>query len=163
MRKAGVRQKTHQGRKLQWGRNLIVAEGTLQWRPPRSRKWLQWGRNLIVAEGMTAPLPWPAALASMGPQLDSCGRVNAVRWSGKSSRASMGPQLDSCGRLVRKVSVPARVLLQWGRNLIVAEGSWGRTRESLCRASMGPQLDSCGRYTCLECFCQRHSFNGAAT
>ena len=36
---------------LQWGRNLIVAEGTC----PKTGKplWLelQWGRNLIVAEG----------------------------------------------------------------------------------------------------------------
>ena len=38
--------------KLQWGRNLIVAEGRLA--APVARLtpgMLQWGRNLIVAEG----------------------------------------------------------------------------------------------------------------
>ena len=37
---------------LQWGRNLIVAEGGTgpTWHPA-GRPLLQWGRNLIVAEG----------------------------------------------------------------------------------------------------------------
>ena len=36
---------------LQWGRNLIVAEGVCLPPPPRLLVTLQWGRNLIVAEG----------------------------------------------------------------------------------------------------------------
>ena len=62
-------------RALQWGRNLIVAEGRIQ-RPllPVDRG-LQWGRNLIVAEGFAQLVYYFALLlASMGPQLDSCGR-----------------------------------------------------------------------------------------
>ena len=84
--------------------------------------WLQWGRNLIVAEGRRA--------AGGGPP---------------SPRASMGPQLDSCGR--RAVGVPAAgpVPLQWGRNLIVAEGKLAARFPRDVLASMGPQLDSCGR------------------
>ena len=64
----------------------------------------------------------------------------------------MGPQLDSCGRYVKDDELLAREgLLQWGRNLIVAEGrpptapKFGATI-----ASMGPQLDSCGRYSAAQ-------------
>ena len=48
------------------------------------------------------------------------------------TRASMGPQLDSCGRLASRAGAGAAVKpLQWGRNLTVAEGTafvlfWGR-------------------------------------
>ena len=61
--------------------------------------------------------------ASMGPQLDSCGRTDHVRALDKLRYASMGPQLDSCGRSRRWGTVPTDVSLQWGRNLIVAEGT----------------------------------------
>ena len=37
-------------------------------------------------------------------------------------RASMGPQLDSCGRRAPQPTSTKAVALQWGRNLIVAEG-----------------------------------------
>ena len=60
---------------LQWGRNLIVAEGTAAQPKPRGLMELQWGRNLIVAEGVVQSITdWKSAVASMGPQLDSCGR-----------------------------------------------------------------------------------------
>ena len=36
---------------LQWGRNLIVAEGQLAPLVREEQGVLQWGRNLIVAEG----------------------------------------------------------------------------------------------------------------
>ena len=66
-------------KELQWGRNLIVAEGTLAtdiYTPLFPA--LQWGRNLIVAEGQSpASGRAPAPYASMGPQLDSCGRALA--------------------------------------------------------------------------------------
>ena len=39
------------GRRLQWGRNLIVAEGGLGGARGLGTELLQWGRNLIVAEG----------------------------------------------------------------------------------------------------------------
>ena len=84
---------------LQWGRNLIVAEGPpiLVYHP--ADQTLQWGRNLIVAEGIE-------------PNDSRLGMI----------LASMGPQLDSCGRRVPG-PVPRGVsTLQWGRNLIVAEG-----------------------------------------
>ena len=59
----------------------------------------------------------------MGPQLDSCGRNERDEIIRLDIHASMGPQLDSCGRFT---SMPrcslAPETLQWGRNLIVAEG-----------------------------------------
>ena len=134
-------------RTLQWGRNLTVAEGIRGefWRQYLSV--LQWGRNLTVAEGLPKARPYlQLGIASMGPQLDSCGRCGAdlsdvhggrLQWGRNLTvaegdilppagppalAASMGPQLDSCGRGVRRYG-----------------------RDPSDRASMGPQLDSCGR------------------
>ena len=42
---------------LQWGRNLIVAEGKKNSELAELAKKLQWGRNLIVAEGRDVALP----------------------------------------------------------------------------------------------------------
>ena len=83
---------------LQWGRNLTVAEGSWTAAAARAAASLQWGRNLTVAEGAQSPATKARPLASMGPQLDSCGRFcNFVVLHGY-ALASMGPQLDSCGR-----------------------------------------------------------------
>ena len=64
-----------------------------------------------------------AASASMGPQLDSCGRCRRCPCQGRVHVASMGPQLDSCGRFPLGGRRDGRVMLQWGRNLTVAEGT----------------------------------------
>ena len=182
---------------LQWGRNFIVAEieNANSCRLP----WLtslQWGRNFIVAE-IHPPHErhegqW---VASMGPQLYRCG--NTARQSPRSTRASrfngaatlslrkcpaaqrhafglqlasMGPQLYRCGNSPCMESVlPDVLMLQWGRNFIVAEIpsrpptlprhaalQWGRNfivaeiqhpghhRHRAPHASMGPQLYRCG-------------------
>ena len=67
----------HVERMLQWGRNLIVAEGEAEAKYGKVRPKLQWGRNLIVAEGqLHIEMTKIAAEASMGPQLDSCGRLD---------------------------------------------------------------------------------------
>ena len=64
---------------LQWGRNLIVAEGGITTLPGGGVFVLQWGRNLIVAEGQRlAPVCRQDGPASMGPQLDSCGRLQTA-------------------------------------------------------------------------------------
>ena len=58
----------------------------------------------------------------------------------------MGPQLDSCGRRRSDGEWYTAPMLQWGRNLIVAEGITDEGARKLREgASMGPQLDSCGR------------------
>ena len=126
--------------KLQWGRNLIVAEG--YGRPAKSPEGapLQWGRNLIVAEGRSVEHGLDQRAASMGPQLDSCGRQVVHLGRYREFVASMGPQLDSCGRL----GLPH---LQGLEEL----------------ASMGPQLDSCGRLALIKRYVRASGFNGAAT
>ena len=108
---------------------------------------LQWGRNFIVAETRTTHRSrscWERA--SMGPQLYRCGNCFRVRDGQPGSQASMGPQLYRCGNQLGYVqskkafssfngaatlslrkpydSYPACthvVMLQWGRNFIVAE------------------------------------------
>ena len=67
--------------------------------------------------------PLPFFSASMGPQLDSCGRPLGVDECELCKAASMGPQLDSCGRGPCRGRLSVGPLkLQWGRNLTVAEG-----------------------------------------
>ena len=151
--------------RLQWGRNLTVAESTAYRFTRTVRPALQWGRNLTVAE-----------------------RVPAARLP-RTRRASMGPQLDSCGK-PNLAEVEKRTgLLQWGRNLTVAESAVGRILAHLpVGASMGPQLDSCGKQVVAQAqidqigasmgpqldscgkgsapslaWCRIRSFNGAAT
>ena len=108
---------------LQWGRNLIVAEGISDPSECSDICLLQWGRNLIVAEGEVRLAERRAHIASMGPQLDSCGRAGGGSGRGGGvAVASMGPQLDSCGRKDLLSMLKDAGVLQWGRNLIVAEG-----------------------------------------
>ena len=107
---------------LQWGRNMIVAEGVEARYLQALRLALQWGRNMIVAEGQTHGEPEIVERASMGPQHDSCGREAMLVRRVPQVRASMGPQHDSCGRCQMLVERGRQRQLQWGRNMIVAEG-----------------------------------------
>ena len=101
----------------------------------------------------------------MGPQLDSCGRRLPRKASASERCASMGPQLDSCGRRVATLGNGGQAcMLQWGRNLTVAEGGiqtevevawsklqWGRN------LTVAEGLRGAGRHPYHGCF------NGAAT
>ena len=156
---------------LQWGRNLTVAEGNDSLLAVRDALRLQWGRNLTVAEGATVPTAGPAcAPLQWGRNLTVAEGTSGCVRPYRGGWASMGPQLDSCGRLGGTWGDLTPEELQWGRNLTVAEGGllgrrrdsdlelqWGRNltvaegprphraNEANIRASMGPQLDSCGR------------------
>ena len=63
---------------LQWGRNLIVAERRYLSASFSAAVRLQWGRNLIVAESGVPHEVDPPLVASMGPQLDSCGKFGLL-------------------------------------------------------------------------------------
>ena len=118
---------------LQGGLDFSVAEGcNAVWRSAWHSS-LQWGRDFSVAEGdrVLAP-PQPAIRASMGPQLDSCGRDQHAQRPQHDPHASMGPQLDSCGRYSKMSDFNEGITLQWGRNLTVAEGA--RRSGRTCRA-----------------------------
>ena len=84
---------------------------------------LQWGRNLFVAESRVLQVPHAEVfLASMGPQLVRCGKWHSLPVYRLNVIASMGPQLVRCGK--KWAAFPpdiAAALLQWGRNLFVAE------------------------------------------
>ncbi len=58
----------------------------------------------------------------MGPRLDSRGNTKGAQQLADQGLASMGPRLDSRGNLIRSTRrSPRAVVLQWGRDLIVAE------------------------------------------
>ena len=78
---------------------MTVAEGGRRVYKLHDAETLQWGRNLTVAEG----------------HLAAGGRLGRPM-------ASMGPQLDSCGRMMPSRYDEVQDGLQWGRNLTVAEG-----------------------------------------
>ena len=119
------------------------------WFAARRRRRLQWGRNMIVAEGRQRLYVLAGGLgSSMGPQHDSCGRQAGKGGERERVASSMGPQHDSCGRRGSGVVLSKPILLQWGRNMIVAEGrDADGTADQRDDASMGPQHDSCGRLT----------------
>ena len=171
MRKESYLKEILNSNSLQWGRNLIVAEGRGQAAPQKGLEasmgpqldscgrtqilgstssgfdWLQWGRNLIVAEGATTALRRNSTRTlQWGRNLIVAEGSRGSETTGCQGRASMGPQLDSCGREYRRPVSMAGNVLQWGRNLIVAEGHHRYyVPVGTCGASMGPQLDSCGR------------------
>ena len=60
--------------------------------------------------------------ASMGPQPFGCGRLSLLVLRARPALASMGPQPFGCGRSARSSVILRLDMLQWGRNLSVAEG-----------------------------------------
>ncbi len=58
----------------------------------------------------------------MGPQLDSCGRIAALNEAREKLTLQWGRNLIVAEGLRLSVIFLAGVRLQWGRNLIVAEG-----------------------------------------
>ncbi len=110
--------------RLQWGRDLIVAETPASRSCRTTNGRLQWGRDLIVAE--TALLIRTISDfdgASMGPRLDSRGNLFRFRFRQRGYGASMGPRLDSRGNRFMSAAICTGSPLQWGRDLIVAETS----------------------------------------
>ena len=108
---------------------------------------LQWGRNFIVAEMSHTS----CGSTRRCPSFNGAATLSLRKWrhrpqQGLKRHASMGPQLYRCGNSQFPIDAPVViVLLQWGRNFIVAEIYRiirpGRRR---IPASMGPQLYRCG-------------------
>ena len=93
------------GSKLQWSRNLRVAERKTAIDVRSHIKWLQWSRNLRVAERAKTSAALSECLgASMEPQLEGCGKHDMRGVLGRGYRR-----------------------LQWSRNLRVAESLDTRT------------------------------------
>ena len=126
--------------KLQWGRNLSVAEGLSSQFSATANVMLQWGRNLSVAEGAPTCGRRCAACCFNGAATFRLRKVPRFRHDRCRRRASMGPQPFGCGRR--------------------EDGfGWGGGGQ----ASMGPQPFGCGRSIITWLVKPSQCFNGAAT
>ena len=122
-----------------------------------AKLWLQWGRNLPVAEirtFFTIRKPRDAMPCFNGAATFQsrkfCQNLGICSFGGTLS-ASMGPQPSSRGNQRSRSSANrkarSKLMLQWGRNLPVAEMASGlarNRRRNAVRASMGPQPSSRG-------------------
>ena len=78
---------------------------------------------MIVAEGPISVIVLkPPCSASMGPQLDSCGRLWLYRCMLRQETLQWGRNLIVAEGYVHGADAKIYRQLQWGRNLIVAEG-----------------------------------------
>ena len=84
---------------------------------------LQWGRNFIVAErSMNERRAKEVQSASMGPQLHRCGKNARLRGWERSCLCFNGAATSSLRKVLRLLlTVSISGWLQWGRNFIVAE------------------------------------------
>ena len=108
--------------RLQWGRNFAVAEtwGATFWAIMFAT--LQWGRNFAVAETDTyLKLASTLKIASMGPQLCSCGNVNASKYVRRSTSLQWGRNFAVAETGFFRRHMHLDRMLQWGRNFAVAE------------------------------------------
>ena len=86
-------------------------------------------------------------IASMGPQLVRCGKEGYRQFCAARPDGFNGAATCSLRKGLDEVTGPgAPAMLQWGRNLFVAERSQEVTDMGLDpEASMGPQLVRCGK------------------
>ena len=109
--------------KLQWGRNLSVAEGAISLPDALNYVMLQWGRNLSVAEGSgdralactPARFNGAATFRLRKGHQAMAGSWRAICFNGA---ATFRLRKGHAGGTSRGASKS----LQWGRNLSVAEG-----------------------------------------
>ena len=127
---------------------------------------LQWGRNLFVAEcgsGGISRRPWggfngaaTCSLRNGGGECPNCSRCFCFNGAATCSLRNA---------IIPVFGLIEDGLLQWGRNLFVAEClQRGAALVKRGQASMGPQLVRCGMPgTAARATAARPSFNGAAT
>ena len=151
---------------LQWGRNFIVAETRS---PPTTTGYCSGfnGAATLSLRKRQPPRHTPTPTSSFnGAATLSLRKL----WGGPGQRgsipASMGPQLYRCGNLYTLITgLDTFLLLQWGRNFIVAETGKRQRRGGVGHhASMGPQLYRCGNgIRMVPAQDIEVCFNGAAT
>ena len=66
------------------------------------------------------------AAPSMGPQHESCGKEREGQREVDAAGPSMGPQHESCGKIEARYDSFFADILQWGRNMRVAESAFIR-------------------------------------
>ena len=109
---------------------------------------LQWGRDLSVAEGQ----PWRAGCTTR-PGFNGAATFRSRKATHSTVELAGGCQgfngaaTFRSRKVVREVACPPPIVLQWGRDLSVAEGAGnvGRGARHATRASMGPRPFGRGR------------------
>ena len=108
---------------LQWGRDLSVAEGPCASAGILTPAMLQWGRDLSVAEGSRWCRRAQPLRRFNGAATFRSRKVHTpTRRSPSPHPASMGPRPFGRGRQMPYRTTTVANLLQWGRDLSVAEG-----------------------------------------
>src|SRR2546422_5726097 len=88
-------------------------------RPPEQ---LQWGRDRLIAEMRRFPdVAADVEDASMGPRSSDRGNAVALEEAAPDFRASMGPRSSDRGNTRSLSSRLSSILLQWGRDRLIAE------------------------------------------
>ncbi len=109
---------------LQWGRDVIVADGRISSSSAPSLWLLQWGRDVIVADGRREPGRRESGRrASMGPRRYRRGWSRPRNRTRRASRSFNGAATLS-SRMGTSLSGSRKSAgsLQWGRDVIVADG-----------------------------------------
>ena len=85
--------------RLQWGRNILVAESIWCEAATSSRGELQWGRNILVAESGEAQFTTYALdELQWGRNILVAESSDGFPWTAGGFNASMGPQHTRCGK-----------------------------------------------------------------
>src|SRR5579883_2096168 len=102
---------------------------------------LQWGRDLVIAEMRSQALDAPpVGIASMGPRSGDRGNRITTTLHRLKRQASMGPRSGDRGNIRIHTPLASEHLLQWGRDLVIAEMKLAnRDRTRKLAASMGPR------------------------
>ena len=110
---------------LQWGRNLFVAERMVYANAFLYKNAASMGPQLVrCGKSKNGEKTGEKGGASMGPQLVRCGKRGTASFPWHCRDASMGPQLVRCGKADLLLQhLAGFAVLQWGRNLFVAESS----------------------------------------
>ena len=126
---------------------------------------LQWGRDRSVAESRVLCRAFRASPAFNGAATVRSRKAVRIGLEKGLLVASMGPRPFGRGRYHFFAYPHKKTLLQWGRDLSVAEGTIARISGGLSRgASMGPRPFGCGRPLPHRTRSTRRCrFNGAAT
>ncbi len=133
---------------LQWGRDVIVADGRAASARPRCCLWLQWGRDVIVADGRSAPRPRSRrsraaglrfnGAATLSSRMDAEHEAQLLR-----EQASMGPRRYRRGWLLASRSGFVERRRSGGFNgaatLSSRMGQQAGQRPPRAGASMGPR------------------------
>ena len=108
---------------LQWGRNFIVAEISLFAQMTYATERLQWGRNFIVAEIWRAYSSGKRSRSSF----NGAATLSLRKYANTSVAVAADPRFNGAATLSLRKScssgsrINEPIMLQWGRNFIVAE------------------------------------------